>query len=314
MKLNKPKFWDQQRPNLISYLLIPFTIIFKINNLIIKNYKKLKPKEIKSICIGNIYIGGTGKTPLTIKLYNIISKFNKNTVVIKKYYTAHSDEITLLKKYTNLIFGKERKQLIIDAIKKKYQVAIFDDGLQEKKIDYNLKFVCFDASKWIGNAQLLPAGPLRQDINVLKSIDAVFLKYIKNINKKAIIKIKSINQKIKIFNFTLKIQNKNEYDLSKKYVIISGIGNSDSFIDLLQKNNFKIEKNIKFPDHYEYEENEIKNIISKAKFLKTKILTTEKDYVRLPKKYLYKFGCIKTDIVFKERDKLLKFLKVRINE
>ena len=125
MKLNKPKFWDQRRPNLISYLLTPFTIIFKINNLIIKNYKKFKPKEIHSICVGNIYIGGTGKTPLTIKLYNIISKFNKNTVVVKKYYTSHKDEITLLKKYTNLILGKDRKQLIIDAIKKKISSSNF---------------------------------------------------------------------------------------------------------------------------------------------------------------------------------------------
>ena len=88
MKFIKPKFWDKKEPSLISYLLIPFTILIKINNLIIEKNKKFKPKNIKSICVGNIYIGGTGKTPLTIKLHNIIKRIKKKTIVAKKFYST----------------------------------------------------------------------------------------------------------------------------------------------------------------------------------------------------------------------------------
>ena len=75
MKLKKPKFWDYKKPSFFSYLLLPFSItiglIAKINS---------KPKypnsKIKTICVGNIYIGGTGKTSLTIKIKEILNKNN----------------------------------------------------------------------------------------------------------------------------------------------------------------------------------------------------------------------------------------------
>ena len=66
MKLKKPKFWDLKRPKLISYLLLPFTIPLRINNLILKYRTTKKADKIKLVCVGNIFLGGTGKTPSTI--------------------------------------------------------------------------------------------------------------------------------------------------------------------------------------------------------------------------------------------------------
>ena len=61
MKLIKPKFWDQKKPNLIAYLLFPFTFFIRLNNFFLKIKSKKIYKEIKTICVGNIYLGGTGK-------------------------------------------------------------------------------------------------------------------------------------------------------------------------------------------------------------------------------------------------------------
>ena len=72
MNFKKPKFWDLNKPNFLSYLLIIFTIPIIINNIILNFKSKKKSKEIKTICVGNIYLGGTGKTPTTIELSNIL--------------------------------------------------------------------------------------------------------------------------------------------------------------------------------------------------------------------------------------------------
>tara|TARA_A100000164_G_C21691279_1_gene669065 strand:+ start:28 stop:327 length:300 start_codon:yes stop_codon:yes gene_type:complete len=96
MNLIKPKFWDYKKPNLIAYILYPITFfIFFINTLLLKT-KKTQFK-IKTICIGNIYIGGTGKTTLAIELSKLLKKKYK-IVFIKKNYPSHVDEINLLKK------------------------------------------------------------------------------------------------------------------------------------------------------------------------------------------------------------------------
>jgi tetraacyldisaccharide 4'-kinase len=97
MKLKKPKFWDYKKPSFFSYLLLPLSItiglIAKINS---------KPKypnsKIKTICVGNIYIGGTGKTSLTIKIKEILDKNNIKACFIKKFYPNQTDEQKLLSK------------------------------------------------------------------------------------------------------------------------------------------------------------------------------------------------------------------------
>ena len=76
MIFKKPKFWDLKKPNFLAYLLYPFTIFVKINNIISSLIQRKKFSEIKTICVGNLYIGGTGKTPTSLFLYNLLKKIN----------------------------------------------------------------------------------------------------------------------------------------------------------------------------------------------------------------------------------------------
>ena len=71
------------------------------------------------------------------------------TVTAKKFYPSHTDETILLKKKTNFLSGKNRLEIINNAIKKKNKIIIFDDGLQDNYIDYDLKFVCFNTKNFI---------------------------------------------------------------------------------------------------------------------------------------------------------------------
>ena len=123
MKLNKPKFWDHQKPNFLSYILLPLTLPLIINNFFLNlkknNKKSSKPKKI---CIGNIYIGGTAKTPLTIKIYQILNDLSIKTATIKKFYRDHYDEQKMLSEKTILYCEKTRLSALNKAIQSNVEV------------------------------------------------------------------------------------------------------------------------------------------------------------------------------------------------
>ena len=312
MIFKKPLFWDSKKQGIFSTILFPFTILTNINNFLLSISNKKINDKIFSICVGNIYVGGTGKTPLAIKLYQILNKNHKGVVVGKKFYSSHNDEINLLKKKVHTLIKNKRSLIIQEAIKKNKKIIIFDDGLQDKALKYDLNFVCFDTLNWIGNGNLIPAGPLREKINSLKKFDAVFLKNISKPNNKIIRIIKKINPKIKIFNTRYKILNLNNFSLKDKYLIFSGIGNPDSFFKILKMNNFLIKDQFIFPDHYSYTEKDFLNIIERSKELNTKIITTEKDFIKIPKRYQKKIKCLKVDLDINNQKKLINFINEKI--
>jgi len=236
--------------------------------------------------------------------------------------SLQSELFTLQKMVMHLQGEINRVQEKIDqtpvgkAIKKGIDLVIFDDGLQEKKVDYDVKFVCFDCKSWIGNGFLIPSGPLREKIKSLIKYDGVFLKSsIKDFNSSEISsRIKNINPEIEIFNSYVSIKNINKFDLSDKFIIFSGIGNASSFKETLVNNNFNINKEIIFPDHHEYKLEEISKILNFAKKEKAKILTTEKDYVKIPENLKDKINYIEIDLEIEEKDKLINLIKTKINE
>ena len=307
MNLKKPKFWDYKKPNLYSYLLIP---IAKFLQLIINLKKKTNPKKfkIKTICIGNIYLGGTGKTSLAIKINKILNKKNIKSCFIKKKYSNQNDEQKLLSNYGKLFVALNRADAIKQAEKENYDVAILDDGLQDKSIVYDLSFVCFNNLNWIGNGMTIPAGPLREDINNLQYYKNVFL----NGNLENLEKLKKeiykINPNLNIYLGKYEPLNLNEFEIGKSYFLFSGIGNHQTLVSMLKNNGLKIIKDIEFPDHYEYTETDINNILIEAKNLECQIITTEKDYFRLRNNNLDKFKIIKSELKIIDEDNFVKSL------
>ena len=303
MNFIKPKFW--QKKNLISFSLFPFSIITFLFNLI----KKLQTKKIfkiKTICIGNIFLGGTGKTSLTIEIKKILEKKFK-TVFIKKNYFNQKDEINLLKNVGKIISTDDRLKSLNIAEKKKFEVALLDDGLQQKNIKYNLKILCFNSQEGIGNGLLLPAGPLRECLQEIKNYDLVFLNGEKK-NHKLVKKIKSINKKIIIFFGSYVITNLKYLDRNKNYIMLCGIGNPHEFENTLLKYKFNIKNKFIYPDHYQIPNFKINNIKNIAKKEKLKIITTEKDYFRLSKNQRKGIKILKTKLKIKNLNMLKKIL------
>ena len=280
MKSKKPKFWDYKKPHLYSYLLLPFSIILSLLSKI-KSKPKSRNPEIKTICIGNIYIGGTGKTSLAIKIKDIVEKENIKVCFIKKFYTDQIDEQKLLNKSVKLFTSIKRVAALDEAISQGYEMAIFDDGLQDSTIKYDLEIVCFNNLNWIGNGFTLPSGPLRESVNNLRFYDNVFL----NGNEENLINIKSqikrINHKININQGKYIPLNIKDFNKEYNYLVFSGIGNHKTFVNMLKNNNLKIIDDLEYPDHYQYSKKDFYEITNKAKKYAAKIITTEKDYFRL---------------------------------
>ncbi len=309
MKFKKPKFWDFEKKNLISYILLPFTIPILLNNFLLNKKNKKKNEKLISICVGNIYIGGTGKTPTTIKIYQILKKLGLNVSIGKKYYSTHNDEKILLEKKSELISFTTREKIMESAIQNNLDYLIFDDGLQDRNVSYDYEIVCFNQKNWIGNGNLIPAGPLREKISSLKKYDAVMLKGVNLDNDNISQLIKKINPEIKIFNSFYKVNNLKSFDLSKKYLFFCGIGNPENFKETLLRNNFQIIDQIIFPDHYNFKKEDIIEIRKKANEINAKIVTTEKDFIKIPQIDRKEINFLEVDLQIENEENFINFIR-----
>ena len=309
MTFFKPKFWDKKQISFFSALLSPAALLIKLLSFIKRSITKTYTSSIPIICVGNIYLGGTGKTPLCIEIFSILKDLEMNPVFIRKEYKNYRDEVVLQEKIGPVFQDKKRTRAVNNAIKTGANIAILDDGFQDFSIKKNLSIVCFNETQWIGNGLVIPAGPLREELSALKRANCVVINGKKNLDIEK--KILSINKEIKIFYIEYKAKNIDNLK-NKKVIAFAGIGNPVNFFNLLKKNNVKIIDEIKFPDHYNYTKNNLENLINKGKQNNAILLTTEKDYLRIDENYKNNINYLKIILEINNKKELIKEIKKTI--
>ena len=306
MNFFKPKFWDKTEISLFTILLFPIAIILKLLIFLRKSFTKKNHLSIPIICIGNIYLGGTGKTPLSIEIFSILKSLNKSPAFIRKRYKSFQDEVALQEQVGSVFQNRKRLTAIKEAIQSKADVAILDDGFQDFSVYKNFSIICFNEKQWIGNGLTIPAGPLREELSALKRANCVIINGEKNISIEN--SIYSNNKKIKIFYSKYKLKNINEFK-NKKVIAFAGIGNPINFFNLLEKNGIDIIEKIKFPDHHKYSDKELKNLSNKIKDNDTILLTTEKDYFRINQELKKKIKYLKISIKIENENEFINEIK-----
>tara|TARA_B110000211_G_C14047743_1_gene539800 strand:+ start:572 stop:1513 length:942 start_codon:yes stop_codon:yes gene_type:complete len=302
MKINKPKFWDKKY-SIIAFLLMPLTLIVILLIFFKKKFTKCIEINIPIICIGNIYLGGTGKTPASIYIAKELSKLNKNPAIVKKFYADHKDEHKLIKKeFKNLILNENRVAGIIMAKKKNYDAVILDDGFQDYRFKKDLNILCFNQNQLIGNGLVLPSGPLRERLCSLREAHIILINGKKDIEFER--KILKKNKNLEIFYSKYKPTNIEQFR-NQKLLAIAGIGNPNNFFKLLYKNNLKVEKELIYPDHYEFCESEIMDIIKESKSNNYQIIMTEKDYFKINNFNYDEIKYLKIQLEIDEKEKFL---------
>ena len=329
--INTPEFWYKK--DLISrfktLLLLPFSIIWILLSLIKRNFAKRYKSHLKVICIGNLSIGGTGKTPFSIQTYKILEILGYKPVFLTRGYRgltkgpilvnkSHNhrdvgDEALLLSKVGTTIVSSNRciGAKYIENLKKNYDIIIMDDGLQNYQLEQDIKLLLIDKKLLFGNGYCIPAGPLRETITQgLKKIDAIIFTGdgdTKDINLNFINNIQNFDTKLEIKN-TFKTKQNN-------FLAFCALGNPIKFFNTLKKNNFKIVLTKSFPDHYEYKNKDINTLKEEANNRNLKLITTEKDYVKIDDKE-NKISVLPIEINFSKADgnKFKSFLKEKIND
>ena len=274
MMLKKPKFWDYKKISIISILLLPFSGIYIFLFWTFKFYKSFKTRRkanIPIICVGNIYLGGTGKTPLVREIFHIIKSFGKNPAFIKKYYTYLSDEIKMLENSGSVFSSNKRSGSISLAEANNYDVALVDDGFQDFSI------LCFNSKQMIGNGLIIPAGPLRENLRAIKRANCIIINGNKNLEFENKIFEITKNKNYNLFYSKYKIKNIDKFR-NKKITAFAGIGNPLNFFELLKENKLNIIKTFVFADHHNYSKKDFE-IINKEKT--NTLVTTEKDFYRM---------------------------------
>ena len=306
MIINKPKFWDK-KIGLISIFLFPLSLIFIFLIFVKKKITKKRSFKIPIICVGNIYVGGTGKTPTSIFLAKEIEKFGKKVAILRKYYKEHIDEHELIKKnFQNLILNEDRLEGLSDVEKSNFDIVILDDGFQDYRIKKNLNIICFNRNQLIGNGLVMPSGPLRENLSALKDADIVIINGDEESSFKE--KILDINKKLKIFYSRYRPINIDRFR-DKKLFAIAAIGNPDNFFQLLVQNNLNVEKKLSFPDHYKFSKNEIQKLVEEAKRTNYEIIMTEKDYLRVKDFKIENLNYLKVMLEINKQDELLATIK-----
>ena len=283
--------------------MFPLSLLYNLIIFLKKKIVIVKKFKIPIICVGNIYIGGTGKTPISIFLANEIAELNKKSVILRKYYKNHQDEYELIRNnINNLIVNRSRVKGLLEAEKSNFDIVILDDGLQDYKIKKDFSIVCFNQNQLIGNGLILPSGPLRESLNALKDVDVIIINGEKNIFFEK--KLLNINKNLDIYYSSYKPINIEEFK-DKELLAIAGIGNPENFFQLFEKNGLKIKKKLVYPDHYIFSIREIENIIATAEKENYKIIMTEKDYFKVKYFKSNKINYLKTILNIENQEKLI---------
>ena len=307
MKINKPKFWDQKKISLISIFLFPLSLVTLLVVFFKKKFLFIKYFRTPIVCVGNIYIGGTGKTPASILLGKELLNQGLKSVIIRKYYKNHQDEYNQIRSsFKNLIINKNRYDGIKEAEKNDYDIVILDDGLQDYRIKKNLGIVCFNENQLIGNGLVIPAGPLRENLNALKNVGIVLINGNKNPHFEE--KLLKINKKLEIYYSYYKPENL-EIFKNQNLLVLAGIANPENFFQLLEKYNLKVEEKLVFPDHYRFSESEIQKIVQEADRKKLKIIMTEKDFFKINNFKIRKIDYLRVSLQIYDKEKLINKIK-----
>lgn len=331
--MKAPLFWHQNscRSKALSYALAPLGWLY---GAIVQARLKWSPStkvSVPVICVGNITMGGTGKTPCVIHLVEILTSLGYTPHILTRGYGGNlagivrvnpenhtpsqvGDEPLLLARHAPVWRGKDRVAAAHQAIAAGATILIMDDGLQNPSLHKNISLAIFDGLSQIGNGHIFPAGPLRQSLKSgLSLIDsALLLTFDTSDFQNQLATIITKNGLKDIPLFPGKVQTDALPEKGQRYLAFAGIGVPEKFFKTLRDQGYPLAKTISFADHHVYSEEDLHYLEHSAQAENLCLITTEKDAIKLPSSFLKQIEIITIKLSFNQEKDMRKWLEIRL--
>ncbi len=326
--MKAPDFWYSQKKHVLPALLSPLSNAYARMARRHRENAAAQEIAIPVICVGNIVSGGAGKTPTAMALLKLIQD---NKTALSPFFLTRGyrgkiegpervdgshdpvlwgDEALLLSRHAPTIVSKNRYQGGVLAQDLGADLVIMDDGMQNYTIAKDLTFCVIDGQMGFGNAQVIPQGPLRQTLDEgLQLSDAFILIGGDTRNVRA-----ALPAGKPVFGAALKVRADHALRADTPYLAFCGIGFPDKFKKSIAEAGLKTVEFRDFSDHHDYGDKDITYLIDAARAKGARLLTTEKDYARLPEfdgKDL--IDILPVEIVFEEPGDVADFIKSKIS-
>jgi len=318
--LKAPRFWYKKNDTYLSNSLYPFSLLFRFGTKLRNLLSGKKISGLPVICIGNIVVGGAGKTPVAIKLGTLLEKngytphfvskgyggIEKNNTLIKDWHSAQSvgDESLLLSEVAPTWIGKDRNKSFMLAKENGADCVIMDDGFQNPTLQKDFSIIVINGEQGFGNKRVIPSGPLRESISrgIERANLIIVIGEIENDVKR------KIPNTIPLIHAKFKISKENKIYKNQKVTAFAGIAYPDKFYNSLNEQGAVLEKTISYPDHHIFDENDMLNLAETANITKSILVTTKKDFVRIPKSYRSLVSTLDGEIEFEDERLLVEIL------
>lgn len=337
MTLKAPEFWWQRKLATRSKFLMPIGMIYGFVTARRMHRKPMSSLPVPVVCIGNLVVGGAGKTPTTLALSNLLqSNGYKCGFLLRGYggscdeatrvtpqHTAHEvgDEALLYSAVGPTVVSADRPSGAALLGKDDINIILMDDGFQNPSLKKDCSLIVVDSVIGWGNGLCFPAGPLRASLNAQLPLAKAVIALGQGEYSESL-ELLEIQHTFDLVQAEVVVHPPKQSALSQNYVAYSGIGRPQKFFTSLEKCGYNLQEQLSFPDHHFFTETDAKNILKRAEISGSVPITTEKDHVRLAhskpnslRAELFKASdVLKIRVEFAAPDKMLQLIEAAISE
>lgn len=298
MTLTPPSWWQNETGRILPKYLSP---LGKVYGAVVKarfRYTKQYESKLPVLCVGNFTQGGTGKTPISLKIASMMQaegwdptflsrgykgKLAGPILVDSEIHTAAEvgDEPLLLSRGAPTIVAKSRVEGIWLIEQRHNNFVIMDDGFQNPSVRKNISIIAIDSATGLGNHRIFPAGPLRAPLEFqLAHADAIVITGGHATNLEDELK-ERYNFKNPIISGRLRPSSDTSWVKEKPILAYAGIARPEKLFDSLVKAGGKVIRRIPFPDHHQFTTKDADHLTKLALADDLQLITTEKDLARI---------------------------------
>jgi tetraacyldisaccharide 4'-kinase len=320
--MKAPSFWN--RRSILTVLLYPVSRVYQ---KIVQSRLRKKPRyesRLPVICIGNAVMGGSGKTPVVHAVVELLKEMGKMPAILLRGYggsagtplwaekdspvTLVGDEALLHARYAPTLVSADRiagarlieKNVDVDCM-------VMDDGLQNPSLRKTASFLVVDGENPYGNGLVFPAGPLRETIDdAVRRVQAMII-----LGSDTTHLATRYGFGCPVFQAQLQAVNGGDF-AGKPVIAFAGIGRPEKFFSTLRAADAVMAETCTFPDHHVFTSKDIRTLIDKAGSIGGLLVTTRKDWVRLPVDIQSRVQVLDVALVWQDRAAVKNFLECLI--